>query len=194
MLKMSRRASLLSWRSWLLLFLVAVTVFVTACGGGSSPTSPTPPVTISESAAFRLLGAGYDETVSYGGANLILCTRNAGFADLFVRFAEQRNGNGDSGPRIDLDVCGYEQGGSFVAMDPRAASCGGPRTFDIFWHDDGNVVYSNNLQSSPCQLDLTLSPDGRTLNGQFACAGLVDFNGSAQTLDVLDGSFQCEVE
>ena len=185
MLRMKREALMMSVVLWGTL---------SACGGGSSPTSPPLPMPIVESATFRLLGAGYDETVSYGGANLILCTRNAGFADLFVRFAEQRAGNGDNGPRIDIDICGYDQGGSFVAMDPRAASCSGSRTFAMFWHDEGNVDYSNNVQSSPCQLDLTLSTDGRTLNGQFVCAGLVDFDGSAQTLDVLDGSFQCQVE
>jgi hypothetical protein len=126
--------------------------------------------------------------VSYaGGANLVFCRRQAGWAHLWIRFAQQAAGDGESGPHLDLDLCNHGDGGTFAAMDPHAASCGQGRTWDIWWHGEGDT-FVNGAASRSCSL--TLTRHGERLSGTFACLGLAEFGG-ARTLDVLDGSFQC---
>lgn len=165
---------------------------IAACGGGGGgggPTSPPPPTSGSGSATFRLAGAGLDQTISYGGGNLVFCRRNAGWADLWIRLAEQAAGDGEAGPHLDIDVCNHASGGTFAPMDPQAARCGAGQTFDIWWHGASDV-FVNGLASRSCSL--TLMRSGTRLSGTFACQGMAHFAGANRTLDVLDGSFQCE--
>jgi hypothetical protein len=140
------------------------------------------------SASFQLAGAGYDEVVSYSsGSNLVLCTQDAGFADLFIRFAEQVAGNGENGPHLDIDLCNLGDGGTFAARDPQVPSCGDGQTWGVFWHDAG-ATFLNQADAPSCSFVLTRS--GSTLSGTFSCPDLVELGGN-RTLDVLAGSFQC---
>lgn len=160
-------------------------------GGGGSPTSPPPPMPNPAFGSFQLSGAGHDGVVSYSsGANLVFCRRGAGWADLWIRFAEQAAGNGENGPHLDIDLCNPGDGGAFTPMDPQAASCGGGKTWDIWWHGGGDTFFN---APNPQSCSLSLMRDGNLLTGAFSCRGLVELGGG-RTLDVLDGSFRCSEE
>jgi hypothetical protein len=175
---------------------LAVALIIGACsgggGGGEGPTSPPPPMTNPGSATFRLVGGGQDSTLSYtNGANLVFCRRQAGWADLWIRFAERSAGNGESGPHLDIDLCNHGQGGTFTAKDPQVSVCGGGQTWDVFWHGEGET-FANRITAPSCTLSLTR--DGTRLAGTFSCQDLMELAGGARTLDLLDGSFQCVEE
>ena len=188
---MKRRQACRRWLAALVAALAAATSW--ACsgsgGGGSSPTAPPPPPTASPgSASFRVVGAGQDGDFSYtGGPNLVFCRRQGSFADLWIRFAEQAAGNGENGPHLDLDVCNPGDGGSFSAMDPQTAACGGGQTFDIWWHGE-SAIFVNTVTSPSCSL--TVMRDGTRLSGTFGCRDMGEFGGN-RSVDVLDGSFEC---
>ena len=176
---------------WTVVFLLGTVATIgSACNGsGGSPTSPPPPTAASASASFRLAGADHDEVVSYTSrSNLVFCRKAAGWADLWVRLAEQPTGDGGGGPYIDIDLCNVDQSGTFAAMDPSAAACGTDPTFDIWWHHGPGEIFSNGLGSQGCTL--SLARNGSRLSGTFSCRGLAEVGGN-RTLDVLDGSFEC---
>lgn len=184
-----------AFRRWLpaLVSAIAAAASWSCSGGGDGPTAPPPPPTvIPGSASFTLMGAGEDGEVSYGGSsNLVFCRRQGSFADLWIRFAEEAAGNGENGPHLDIDVCNPGDGGTFAAMDPQSATCGGGQTFDIWWHGE-SAVFVNTVASPSCSL--TLMRAGTRLSGTFSCLGMAEFGGGNASLDVLDGSFECTEE
>jgi hypothetical protein len=191
---MRRRQACRRWLPALVPAIAAVAITSSSCGGGGDgPTAPPPPPTPNPgSASFRLVGAGEDGDVSYGGgSNLVFCRRQGSFADLWIRFAEQAAGNGENGPHLDLDVCNPGDGGSFSAMHPQAAACGGGQTFDIWWHGE-SAVFVNTAMPPSCSL--TLMRNGTRLSGTFSCLGMEEFGGGNGSIDVLDGSFECTEE
>jgi hypothetical protein len=121
----------------------------------------------------------------------VLCSRNAGWADLWIRLAEQRAANGENGPHVDIDLCRLEAGGVFAPMDPRAAQCGGGKTWDIWWHDGAGGVYTNTASAASCTFTVTVT--GSQLEGGFACRDLVEDDG-VRRVDVVDGTFRCPLE
>ncbi len=174
--------------------LVFVSVlWLTACsGGGGSPTAPDmqmPPGTMPGSASFEIVGSGQDQVVSYGGGgNLVFCSRDAGWASLFIRFAEQNVGNGGAGPHLDIDLCAHAGGGTFSPKDPRDPSCGGAKTWDIWWHGADGSVFTNQASSPGCTLQISQS--ALRLSGSFQCRSLLE-DGGSRTIDVVNGSFDC---
>lgn len=185
-------------KEWIVIAALAVLALIALAGcddSGETPTSPpmpTPPPTTTASGTFKVVGAGYDETISVmDGANRVFCRQDAGFADLWIRLSESSFGDGGGGRHIDIDLCNYAQGGSFAPHDPLAATCGAGTTWDIWWHD-GDVTFINTLMGS-CGLDLQLQQGGSVLSGTFACTGMTEMGGN-RTLDILDGSFECPVQ
>lgn len=178
--------------AWILTAVVAAGVVLTAgCGGGGggggTPTNPPPPVP--ESASFRLMGGGQDGAVSYtDGQNLVLCSLNAGFADLFIRFAEQPGANGENGPHLDIDLCNHQNGGVFAPRDPQVPSCPGGPSWGVFWHGADGTTFVNRVNAPSCTLNL--ARDGARLMGTFRCLDLRELGGN-RTVDLLDGSFEC---
>lgn len=175
-----------------LLAAVLVTI-ASGCGGdgGGGPTAPPPPPPnpALSSASFELAGAGQNRSASYDSArNTVFCSRNAGWASLWIRLAEQTAANGENGPHVDLDVCNHTGGGTFSAQDPRMGSCAGGKTFDIFWHPGDGSSFANQLAANGCMLQLT--QNGTRLTGTFQCRGLAE-QGGARTVDVTNGSFEC---
>lgn len=163
-------------------------------GGGSSPTGPPMPTPAFGSASFEVVGAGQDEAVRYDDAmNLVFCRTGAGagWADLWIRFAEQKAADGENGPHLDIDVCSPDAGGSFSPQDPMEASCDGDPTFDIWWHGAGGETFVNRAGAPSCTLQLSRS--GTTLSGFFDCRGM-ERVGGASAVDVLGGSFECAEE
>lgn len=185
---MIRRAPVLVVSSWVAALLPL------GCGGGGGgggPTSPPPPAPNPAVASFTVSGAGGDQVISYvDGPNLVFCRRAAGWADLWIRLAEQRSANGDDGPHVDIDVCNDAGGGAFTPIDPQAAQCGGGKGFDIWWHDNAANAYANEAQAPQCSL--ALIANGNQLEGAFSCRGLAE-QGGAGRVDVLDGTFRCTV-
>lgn len=178
-------------RSGALVALLAITVL--GCGGGGGgggPTDPPMPVPTFGSATFEVAGAGLDEQASYGPTNLVFCRTGAaaGWADLWIRLAEQQASNGDGGPHLDIDVCSLGDGGDFEPMNPSAAACGGDKTFDIFWHARDGGVFANSSMAPSCSLEITRN--GTELSGVFRCRDLPEMGG-ARRLDRLDGDFRC---
>lgn len=165
---------------------------LTACsgGGGGSPTAPSPPpALLANAASFVVAIAGQSTTVRYDSSrNLALCSRNAGWASLFIRFAEQAAANGETSPHLDLDLCNHTGGGSFAPKEPTSTSCAGGKTFDLFWHAADGAIFVNQVATPGCSLQVT--QDGNRLSGTFQCRSLVERNGN-RTLDILDGSFEC---
>lgn len=182
-------------RSVPLLAVLASTIH--GCGGGGSgggggPTEPPMPAPTFGSARFELSGAGYDEMVSYdAGMNLVFCRTGAaaGFADLWIRFAEQPAADGENGPHLDLDLCSAGDGGSFVPRDPMDTSCAGEgKTFDVWWHGPGGDTFVNQPGAAGCSVQLTRA--GGSLSGVFECRGMEEIGGPG-SLDLLGGSFEC---
>ncbi len=125
------------------------------------------------------------------GPGTVFCSTDAGFADLWIRFASDSASNGENAPHIDIDVCGYAGGGSHSPLDPQNPSCSGGKRFDIFWHDAAGDAYFNAPNASECEL--TISDGGDTLEGSFSCAAL-SAPGLPGTVDVLGGAFLCPVD
>ncbi len=137
-------------------------------------------------ARFRVVGSGHDQAVAYtGGPNSIRCQRDAGWADLWIRFAERPDRVGDAGPHLDIDLCSLGSGGTFTPMDPKAAKCPGGQTWAVWWHA-GGATFVSGADSQACSL--TIVRKDTVLTGTFGCRGLADPGGSGSTLDVVDGS------
>lgn len=79
--------------------------------------------------------------VLYGDFNLIFCSMNVGFVDLFVWFVEEWMGNGDNGLYFDMDLCGVDLNGCYELFELIIVVCIGVQVFMIFWYDDGDVVF-----------------------------------------------------
>lgn len=176
--------------------IVALLLAALGCGGsggGSSPTEPGAPAPqpLMGSASFGVSGSGFDESISYrSGTNLVFCRREAGWADLWIRFAEQSAGDGEAGPYLDLDLCELGDGGVFAPKDPMEASCAGAKTFDIFWHGGDGSVFANRTSASACSLEVVR--DGSNLSGTFQCLDMRGLSGG--TVDIFDGRFECTEE
>ncbi len=173
------------------LLATGITVTLAACGGGGDgPTAPpSNPPSSENSASAEISGSGQSQALSYSSArNTVFCTRNAGWASLWVRLARDTAANGDNGPHIDLDLCNHTGGGTFVAQPAELASCGAEKTFDVYWHPGDGTTFANQPASGGCMLQLTQA--GSRLTGTFACRGLGERGGS-RTVDVLNGSFAC---
>ena len=178
----------------LALAMISLSGLLAACSSGSDgPTSPAPmptptPTPATGSATFQVTGGASAGTLSYTSAdNFIQCTTVAGWADSFLRFAEQPGANGEAGPHLDIDLCGSANSGGFTPKDPQLPACAGGQQFDIFWHGaDG--VFTNTANDPGCSFTLTRT--GNQLSGTFSCMGMVEFGGT-RTLDVLNGTFQC---
>lgn len=167
----------------------ALALTLVACDG-SSPTEPmSGPMTPAGSASFEISSsAGSESFMVSSGLNTVFCSRNAGWASLFIRFGEQATANGANGAHIDIDLCNHAGGGTFTAKDPNVAACGQAKTWDIFWHGADGSVFANQASSAGCILDMTAM--GSQLSGSFSCLGLVELTGN-RTVDVLNGSFSC---
>lgn len=174
-------------RAWICCLVLTATLV--GCDD-SNPVLPSPtPMPSSGSASFAISGAGQDQMYSFvNGSNTVLCTRNAGWASLFIRFAEQSTGGGTSGARLDMDLCNHAGGGTFSAKDPNSTVCGSAQTWDVFWHAADGSVFANQAGAMGCTLQI--SEVGSQLNGSFDCRGLVEQGGS-RTVDVTTGVFNC---
>ena len=173
------------------LLSVAWLAVLAGCDGDSSnPTAPPMPQAPGvASSSFRVVGAGQDQAYSFNnGANTVFCSRNAGWASLWIRLAEQATGNGGNGPHIDIDLCNHAGGGDFSPKDPMSTSCGGAKTWDIFWHGADGSVFFNSATAPSCTL--RINQNGTQLSGMFECRDLVE-DGGSRTLDILDGTFDC---
>ena len=172
--------------------LLSLTFLAALCGcdGGSNPTAPPMPQAPGIArGSFLVSGAGQNQTYSFSnGANTVFCSRNAGWASLWIRLAEQATANGENGPHIDIDLCNHSGGGSFSPKDPMSTSCGGAKTWDIWWHAADGSVFINTATASSCAL--RVDQNGSQLSGTFECRGLIE-DGGSRTLDILDGSFDC---
>jgi hypothetical protein len=165
-------------------------------GGGGSPATPTQ--RDDGRASFALQGAGLDGTKSYSnaGGNLIFCRREDPFPDtIWIRLAEQRAGDGEQGPHIDIDLCNFSGTSTYGTVHavggPRACNQG--QTFAIWWHDSPSNVFVSRPTSTGCSVSVTRT--GNTIEGSFACQDLTPFTGSGSpTLDVASGSFRCSLQ
>ena len=189
-------------RSSLLLSLltVALVAAIAACGGSDSPSNPTtpmpptappppPPTSPDGNAGFDLVGGGQAGSYDYATPdNTVLCTTDAGFASLFLRFGEAPGGS-SAGPHLDLDVCNHQGGGAFGPRDPRSTVCMG-KTWDVFWHGADGSVFSNTPNAGGCTL--MIDQNGDEISGTFGCRGLTE-EGGARTVTVENGSFACTI-
>ena len=140
-------------------------------------------------ASFRLTGNGYNDTFNYNSTdNLIFCRLTG--SDMWIRLAQDKAANGENAPHIDIDICNYAGAGTYMPVDPQNRPCPAGLLWDIFWHD-GDKVYSNQADSSPCELTLTL--DGDTLTGVFNCNDVILFEGD-EIIEITQGSFTCKIE
>lgn len=159
--------------------------------GPGEPSDAQGPRSFRASATFTLSGDGYDETVTYTEErNLVFC-RRSGETMLWVRLGEQRADDGEQGGHIDIDLCNVSGHATFAAMNARGRPCPGGLTWGIWWHDGLDRVYADRADSSPCELVLEVR-DG-TLAEPFGCRGLAT-QGGGPTLDILDGSFLCDLD
>ena len=172
---------------------LATSLLQVSASGFAQGGAPEPVDTESVAAAHErcLSGDGYDKTVTYTEErNLVFC-RRSGETMLWVRLGEQRADDGEQGPHIDIDLCNVSGHATFAAMNARGRPCPGGLTWGIWWHDGPGRVYANRADSSPCELVLEVR-DG-TLAGPFGCRGLAT-QGGGPTLDILDGSFLCDLD
>lgn len=173
---------------------VALAVALNGCGGSGSssgPTAPQPQPAVLNSASFQVTGSGSTQSANYDNVNnTVSCSLNAGWATLFIRFAQQSTGNGGSGPRIDLDVCNHAGGGAFSPQDPKTAACAGGQTFDIWWHAADGSVFVNTPLAAGCMLVVTET--GTRITGTFECQDLAE-EGGLRTVDIQSGSFSCTI-
>ncbi len=181
---MQRRSC--TWLSALLL-----SVALGGCDSSSSPTAPRPaPMPVSGMGSFTITGSGGSEMFGYSeGMNTMFCTRNAGWASLFIRIAEQSTNNGTDGPHLDIDLCNHQEGGTFTAKSPNDASCGEAKTWDVFWHAADGSVFANQAPAMGCTLEMDQT--GNQLSGSFSCPQLVEIGGGGRRVDVVGGSFSC---
>ncbi|MEM7353109.1 MAG: hypothetical protein AAF657_20110 [Acidobacteriota bacterium] len=172
------------------LLAVVFLAAVFGCDDDSNPTAPgTPQAPSFANGSFRVSGAGENRTYSFSnGPNTVFCTRDAGFASLFIRLAEQAGGGGN-GPHVDMDLCNHAGGGDFGPKDPRNPSCGSAKTWNIFWHAADGSVFVNTANAPNC--NLRIDQNGAELSGMFECRDLVEDSGGSRTLDILEGSFNC---
>lgn len=141
--------------------------------------------------ALWVSGGESDESLYWiDGANLVFCSTDAGFADLWIRLAADRSANGENAPHVDIDVCNFAGGGRHSPHDPQNPSCGSSKTFDIFWHDAEGRSFANSSNARDCQLDLVES--GSTLEGAFVCRQLGGASGGP--IDLFGGAFRCRVD
>ncbi len=141
---------------------------------------------------FQVIGSdGAAAPFWVDGPHTVFCSTDAGFADLWIRFAADDAARGENAAHVDIDVCNYQGGGSHSPLDPSSPSCGGGKTFDIFWHDDTGNVFANGANASGCELVIT--DGGDSLEGAFGCPGLAELQG-AGAVDILGGAFRCAVE
>lgn len=139
-------------------------------------------------ASFKLVDTEYDDQISYHDSLNLIFAKQYG-SELWIRLAEQQTNNGENGPHIDIDICNYKGTGTYDPMDPRVRPCGKDPVWDIWWHD-GDKVYANQANSSPCQLKL--KTDGDWLEGWFECACLSQKN-HTECLSVLKGIFRTKL-
>ena len=140
-------------------------------------------------AEFNLSGDGYNENIKYNSADNLIFSKLSG-KDMWIRLAADKNSNGEDGPHIDIDICNYAGSGDYSPIDPQLRPCPAGLLWDIFWHD-GDKVYSNQANSSPCKLTLKL--DGDVISGTFNCSQVVRFEGS-ETIEITRGTFTSKIE
>jgi len=175
-----------------LVLLISALACSNSSDGPPTPTSPPPPtMTQANTANFRIVSDGQRERFNLdSNANTVFCDTNAGWASLWVRMSVDGSGNGGNGAHIDVDVCNPEGGGTYSPKDPARASCGMAMEFDLWWHGDDGAVF-NNERNGMCMLDITES-EGRLL-GMFECLDVTEDGGGSETVDVVNGSFDCAV-
>jgi hypothetical protein len=138
-------------------------------------------------ARFLVTDAGIERSLAFeDGEGLVMCTRDAGWADLWVRFAADTAAGGGV-PRFDMDLCGVDAGGEFTPHDRTGLNCDAGTRWIAWWHDDG-ATFVSPPDAAPCTLAATL--DGERLSGTFSCRGLTEVE---RRVDVEDGSFRCTV-
>ncbi len=175
-------------------FLPYFLIFSAIVGGALSCSSDDknedpPEETFVATSSFKLTGDGYDETITYNSDdNLIFCRLTGN--DMWIRLARDKAANGENSSHIDIDICNYAGAGTYSPVDPQNRPCPAGLLWDIFWHD-GDKVYSNKEDSSPCQL--TLSLDGDVLTGVFNCSEVIRFQGT-ETIEITEGTFTCKME
>lgn len=151
------------------------------------PSNPNPEQEIL-TASFQISGDGYSETFHYNSEdNLIFC-QIFNENEMFIRIARDKNDNGENSPHIDIDLCNYSGAGNYIVIDPRERPCPEKgKRWNIFWHD-GDSVYSNKGDSSPC--DLTLTIEDNKLRGSFTCDNMVRFE-QTELINISQGYFEC---
>jgi len=173
-------------------FTLLLFVCIISCSSESNKTESQEQTELPSqtfTASFKLSGDGYNEVITYNSNdNLIFCKLTGN--DIWIRFARDKVANGENAPHIDIDICNYAGPGDYSPVDPQNRPCPAGLLWDIFWHD-GDKVYSNQENSSPCQLTLTLNGD--ILSGVFNCSQVIRFNGS-ETIEITEGTFTCEIE
>lgn len=143
------------------------------------------------SARFRVTGDGHDQLLEYVDADaLVLCTRDAGFADLWIRLGADAVDNGETGPHLDIDVCNLGAGGTFRSRDARSPRCGSDRAWGVWWHANAGSVFVNDAEAPDCELSLALAGD--LLSGSFRCGRLIEQE-SGREISVRDGEFRCRI-
>lgn len=141
-------------------------------------------------AHFRVSEGGVERILTFGGEDhLVMCTRDAGWADLWVRFAGDTARMGGDVPHLDMDLCRLGDGGEFTPHDREALNCDAGKRWIAWWHEDG-ATFVNPPDASPCTLSLAL--DGDQLTGTFACRGLAELEGDRR-VDLEEGAFRCTV-
>lgn len=152
--------------------------------GSAGGHPPTVEARLAAGGSFDLVESGVtlERTV-----HEVLCTRQAGWADLWIRLAGPPAPARGLSFYLDFDVCNADGGGTFTGMDPRGAQCSEAKTWDVWWHAEDGTVFVNDA-SDDCVL--TLEEGTSPLQGTFECQGL-EADGTGRELDLRNGSFTC---
>ena len=140
---------------------------------------------------FTIRKDGQSDTIHYDEANNLLFAELYSSNQMWIRLAQNKASNGESGPHIDIDICNFSGTGVYRIMDPQQRPCdddAGP-IWDIWWHTEGEI-YANTLDSTPSELRLEVREN--RLYGRFYAQKVKKFKGTSE-IGIVDGVFESAI-
>lgn len=153
------------------------------------PFEPGPDLPAGVAGAFALVDEAETRTdIVWSAAddNLVFCRLYG--SEAWIRLAEQIDADGENGPHVDIDVCGWDGSGSYAPRTTDEGGCTADKAFDISWQS-GASVWASDGTATDCTLELTTS--GETVEGRFSCRGIVGKTQAEGAIDLRNGQFRC---
>ncbi|MCA9686548.1 MAG: hypothetical protein KC457_30550 [Myxococcales bacterium] len=151
-----------------------------ACRGAEPQRPDGPAAGSAAEARFELRGPAGPQRLAWSetAGNMVFCRHYDG-ADrgdyLWIRLAATPEQDGDAGPRLDIDLCRFEEVGEDTEVGAMEAGqhgshCRSEPGVAIWWHE-GELAFNNGaVGDADCKLSLTRG-EGR-LAGRFSCGPL----------------------